>query len=165
MLYYNTKSGGSFGRDPYWLTSGLEKGTSESQQGFTISVVMHSKESTGSTLLESEHLYLDTSSLRFDDGLGHTMNITIEPVCSQILSKSSVAHHIGVIADAGPGIAIILVDGTVCDSSWNWITDGMDKIPKTESLKIGTDVDRVDIYANALRTSQVICLYRSLLFT
>ena len=24
MLYYNTKSGGSFGRDPYWLTSGLE---------------------------------------------------------------------------------------------------------------------------------------------
>ena len=116
-------------------------------------------------LLQSEHLYLDTSSFRFDDGFGHTMNIKLEPLCSQILSQTYAHHHhhIAVVADAGPGIVIIIVDGTVCDSTWAWITDGMDAIPNTESLKIGSNVERLDIYANALRTSQVIALYRYLL--
>lgn len=93
------------------------------------------------------------------------MNIKLEPLCSQILSQTYAHHHhhIAVVADAGPGIVIIIVDGTVCDSTWAWITDGMDAIPKTESLKIGSNVERLDIYANALRTSQVIALYRYLL--
>jgi len=139
-------------------------GSEISQQGFTISVMLNGGVSHPNTpILESEHMYLDRSIFRFDDQKGHHFSQSIDSVCAAVLSTNRV-HHLTVVADSGPGILFFVVDGTLCDMSWSWIVNGMGSIPKTNNLFIGSDVKRLDIYANALRTSQVVSLYRYLMF-
>jgi len=76
-------------------------------------------------------------------------------------------HHLAVVVDGGPGIVTFIVDGTMCDDSWKWVSSGMGIIPQ-QQVTIGRKdaasiVSSAAVYGEALSTSDVVALYRELL--
>merc|ERR1711865_305866 len=68
-------------------------------------------------------------------------NITTDPICTAVLNTPG-RHFVGVVADGGPRISTIMVDGVLCDGGghtpygWKWF-DAMGSVRGSNNMAVG----------------------------
>jgi len=152
------------------------------RQGFSIVFSLeghgtHAK--AGDTLFHGEYMTLGVGSgkgglslnFSFIDGRGGSFNGGTGPMCTGLLVQER-AHHVSIVADAGPNIVSFVIDGIYCDGSWSFLpAAGMSEIPTTASFTVhsqdkasyGAVIRGLDVYGVALRTSESVAMYRDML--
>jgi len=153
--------------------------STSNQQGFTFvfTISNHNKLSkSGNIIFSNNYIQLivgngkdDSKLLNFSyfDGYGSNFNGRTGDMCTGLIMNDN-THHIAIVADGGPNIVSFIIDGVYCDDSWSWIPQtGMSVIPSTANFQVnsqtndyGGTVTSLDVYNVALRTSEVISLYR-----
>eukprot|EP00040_Diaphanoeca_grandis_P019268 m.101663 g.101663 ORF g.101663 m.101663 type:complete len:791 (+) comp27342_c0_seq1:36-2408(+) len=106
---------------------------------------------------------------KFGDGNTESMLVT-DPVCTMVLQRPG-AHYWAVVADGGPRIVMMMVDGVLCDGGgpatpqgWAWFPPMPDAITGDDKLTLsayGGKVDQLRLYSKRLSTSQLVGNYRA----
>ena len=151
------------------------------QQGFTIifTVENHGIHALpGNQLISHDYMDLtvggdvkNVSSLHLNfsyiDGRGSNFQGRTNEMCTGILVAEG-KHQISIVADGGANIVSFVIDGVYCDASWSWIPPtGMRDIPESnftvysKSQEYGGTIDMFNVYDRALRTSEIIAMYRT----
>ena len=108
-------------------------------------------------------------TLRFGDG-ARSFNISTDAACSAVLGTTG-AHFLGAVADGGPQIATLMVDGVLCDGAgladygWAWFP-AMGAVRGAESMRVGQGyggaVAAGLVYTRMLTTSEQVGNSRAL---
>ena len=150
--------------------------------GLSITLLLSSHEQSqpGQTLLTSEAMGRGgvalivgpdaggQLTLRFGDGT-QRFNISTDDACSAALGTVG-RHFVGAVADGGPRIASLMVDGILCDGSatqergWVWFT-AMGSVRGDEHMSLAPDYGGSmlggRIYDCMLTTSEMVAAYRA----
>jgi hypothetical protein len=157
------------------------------QQGFTIAMVLADHEtsaSPGDVVFSHEYMKLsvgsgggnDTSlklNFSYFDGFGSNFMSGTSSMCTGLMVNGARSHFVAIIADGGANIVSFVVDGVYCDESWSRIPQtGMSAVPSSklfqvnsESKAYGGAVEKLEVYDVALRTSEVVAMYRNKMLT
>ena len=136
------------------------------QQGFTVELLVNDFASyeVGDALIFGDFMSVVVADgrlleLMFTDST-NIFRSTMDSACAALLitGARNQAHHVSIVADGGPGISFFVVDGVLCDGSWKWVPEGMEKIP-SGNLNLGR-ASRARLFDRAFRTSQVVSMFR-----
>lgn len=99
-----------------------------------------------------------------------TKMVIMDPGCAALLASDNFEHHVVIIADAGPLIAMFLVDGQFCDGA-GIINSGWQFIPPFHRLgnahrarvapSYGGELHAGKLYDRSLRVSEGVASYRA----
>ena len=171
--------------DPPALTS-FDGELTEKRQGFSVEVRLldHAKARTGQVLLDSRaggagaglvlHVADDAGGveLLLLDGTGRNASLVTDPLCAARLGIAGVTHSLAFVADAGPRILTVIVDGVLCDGAglqvqgWAWmgVLGAPNAVPGTP-LRVATDYGGKFngglLWTRALTTSECVSTHRA----
>ena len=100
---------------------------------------------------------------------GAALDFTADRACAAKLSKPG-PHAFTVVADAGPRLAFVVVDGALCDGGgvvgkgWTWLPATLAAVVPGGTVTVGATyagtILEVRAYARALATSEVVGQHR-----
>jgi len=183
------KAGGQTLPNPQWMSfDGSDAGTvGVNGLGFAVTLLLedHQNAKVGDVILsttapahtsaagtEGVSIVVASKSgevvLKIGDG-SNEFNITTDAACSAALAQPG-RHFLGVVADAGPRIITLMVDGVLCDGAgerpfgWDW-APALGSVRGSEELRVGVGyggtVLRAHVFGRQmLTTSQVVGVYR-----
>ena len=106
-------------------------------------------------------------TLRMADGQ-RAFNLSTDAACSAALAQPG-AHVFGAVADGGPRIASLMVDGVLCDGAglqafgWAWFPP-LGSVRGASTMAVAPDyggkIERARVYNRMLLTSELVGAYR-----
>jgi len=107
-------------------------------------------------------------TLEMSDGLS-TFNLSTDAACSAALAQPG-SHFFGAVADGGPRIATLMVDGVLCDGAgqqdfgWGWFPS-LGSVRGASRMAVAPDyggtIESSRLYDRMLTTSQLVGAFRA----
>ena len=152
------------------------RNVSEPRQGFALSfkVAGHNASKDGDLLLSDAAVQLVVGTngaprLLVKGAGGAALDFTADRACAAKLSKPG-PHAVTVVADAGPRLAFVVVDGALCDGGgvvgkgWTWLPAPLAAMVPGGTVAVGATyagtILEARAYARALATSEVVGQHR-----